>query len=69
MNLKVEYASFLWKKIIFLDLIVFKKKKKKLYCLKIYIVKKVKKFDKNCRHSGCFLKKGKKIDLNSLGMG
>ena len=35
-------------------------------CFKIYVVKKAKKFDKNCRHSGCFLQKGHEIDLKTL---
>ena len=68
MNLKVGYVSFLWIKFIFLDLIVFFKKifLKISKCFKIYVVKKAKKFDKNCRHSGCFLQKGHEIDLKTL---
>ena len=54
----MRYVSFLWIKFIFLDLTVFKKKKiKNILGFKIYVVKKAKKFDENCRHSGCFFSK------------
>ena len=62
------YVSFLWIKFIFLDLIVFLKKifLKISKFFKINVVKKAKKFDKNCRHSGSFLQNGHKIDLYTL---
>ena len=56
-------------KIYFLRFESFFKKKTFLKiskCFKIYVVKKAKKFDKNCRHSGCFLQKGHKIDPKTL---